>query len=731
MTRSQGDTKTNNVPLGQMSEDGRVVFDGKGADISATKIYELLMGIGSASTPSKITVRNATIVGRLNLECAELATAAKFLHCVFNEKINLEQVKAKAFYFVECDLRGIAAAQLQTTFSFVLHKCRDVGGINLAGAHIGGQVSFEATRLCPLDGAAMTADGLVVDQDMRCSNGFVAKGCVRLIGAHISGQFQCDNGSFLVPGRVALQANGLLVDEHVYWPNGFRADGAIRLRGAHIKGELHCEGGQFTNPGHTTLDFQGLTVDQDVTLTAGTVVSGGIDLTGSHIGGKLDLTGGAFHNAGTTALDLARAVIAQNMICRSGFDVQGKILLAGAQVSGNLWCEGGRFDNATDIAIDGTGLTVGRDVAFSRQAGGEGFLANGKVVLSDANIGGSLCCTGGQFTNPGGIALTAKGLTVTRDALFCAGFVADGEIDLADCVIGGNLTCGGGRFTHRPVSLKCDRAQIKQSAQFGDGFYADGTVSLHGVQVTADLEFTRAELAASGQVPALTLRDATVGGTLRMRFVPQPVAAIDLTRAKVGQLDDRETMWPPEVRLDGFVYGTLPADGPPVQARLALLASNPRYVPQIYLQLASVYQAAGSDDESTAVAIAGEDARRRSQTGVAGRFKRALGFLLKLTVQYGYRPLQVLWWLFALEIVGTFVFIDLHGKGLLKPTSGAPEFNSILYTLDLLVPVVSLGQRAFWTANGAAVWVSAVFTITGWILALCLAVGVGRIFKTQ
>lgn len=147
-----------------------------------------------------------------------------------------------------------------------------------------------------------------------------------------------------------------------------------------------------------------------------------------------------------------------------------------------------------------------------------------------------------------------------------------------------------------------------------------------------------------------------------------------------------------------------------MQARLALLARNPHYVPQIYLQLASVYQAAGSDDESTAVAIAGEDARRRSQTGVAGRFKRALGFLLKVTVQYGYRPLQVLWWLFTLEIVGTFVFIDLHGKGF---------------------PVVSLGQRAFWTANGAAVWVSAVFTITGWILALCLAVGVGRIFKTQ
>lgn len=460
-------------------------------------------------------------------------------------------------------------------------------------------------------------------------------------------------------------------------------------------------------------------------------MSGGIDLTGSHIGGQLNLTGGKFRHVGFTAVDLARASLSQNMRCQSGFEIKGKMLLTGATITGSLWCDGGKFRNPNGTAIDATGLTVGRDVKFSRNDNGKGFVANGDIVLSDASIGGSLNCTGGRFNNPHACALSAKGLNVTRDVLFSLGFTTDGGIDLSDVTIGGCLNCEGGKFGGADTALRCDRTQIKQSAKLTGGFHAQGEVSLRNAQITANLDVTDAKLAGGNAAATiLTLNGATVGGTLTMRFDPPLVGTIDLARAKVGQLDDQKTTWPETVCLDGFVYGALPTEGPDVVARLAWLAPSPRYVPQLYLQLASVYLAAGATKESTAVSIAGEDRRLASMTDRFSWFRRRLARLLKITVQYGYRPLRILLWLFLLEAISSLVFWWLHEIGALAPAnSSAPAFNTVLYSLDLLVPVFSLGQRAFWIPDPGAVWVTSGFTIVGWILAACLVVGVGKIFK--
>ncbi|HJP74799.1 MAG TPA: hypothetical protein VJ914_11050 [Pseudonocardiaceae bacterium] len=731
MSRNGTRTTATVPPPQRLSYVGdQAVFDGGDLDVGAMEIRALLRGTGLQRRTTKLTVRNAKIVDGLDLESAEITVTAEFQNCRFADRINLEQAKVKALYFDDCRLNGISADQLQTTFSFTAEKCTDTGGIKLTGAHVGGYVSFNGSHLGPSADEVLLADGLVVDQDLECSNGFVAEGLVRLVGAHVSGQFRCENSSFLNPGKLALEASGLLVDQDVYWRHEFRANGSVRLQGAHIEGRLCCEGAHFENADDIALGLNGLVVDQDVSFGSGSNVLGGIDLTGCEIGGKLDLTGGKFRHVGNVALDLARASVSQNMLCRSGFEVWGKVHLVGATINGNLWCEGGRFDNPSDTAIDATGLTLGRDVKFSL-LGDNSFLANGKIVLNDASIGGSLDCTGGRLNNSGGYTLTAKGLNVTRDALFGTGFITDGEVDLSDSTVGGCLNANGGWFGHQPMSLSGDRMRVRQSAKLGAGFYAKGTVSLRDAQVTANLEFDNATLDVQNPAAtALVLTGASVGGALRMRFVPQPVAAIDLCRAKVGQLDDRETTWPPVVWLDGFVYSTLPTDGPTVQTRLDWLAHSPRYVPQIYLQLASVYLAAGSNKESTAVSIAGEDKRRTSQTGPAGWFKRALGLLLKVTVQYGYRPLYILWWIFGLEAVGAAVFFWLHDIGAFTPTNPpVPAFNSVLYTLDLLVPVFSLGQRAYWIPNPAAAWVAGAFTVVGWVLATCLVLGVGKIFK--
>lgn len=660
--------------------------DGQHARFGVAEVRKVILD-AVAGKLTKATIRNCTIAGELNFESANIDLIVKFADCVFEGRVRLEQAKLKAAYFVNCALRGISADELQTTFSFVVRDCEDTGGIVLTGAHIAGQLEFDGSTLKPPEGRALTADGIVVDQDFRCSTNFSAMACVRMIGAHIGGQFVCsDNSRFDSPGDKALQASGSTIAEHMFLSDGFES-------------------------------------------------RGGVDLTGCHIGGNLDISKSAFHQRGRPpALDLARAVIDQNMVCENGSSIDGQMLLAGAKIGGSLWCAGGRFDNVNGIAIEATGLTIGRDAVFGRAPGNGGFLAQGEVVLDDAIISGSLLCTGGEFRNPGRVALAAKGINVTRDAAFRAAFTTDGEIDLSAASIGGNLDCTGGWFGNPAMSIRCDWAIIKQSAKFGTGCYAAGEVSLAGAQITADLTFTGVTLGATSPANALTLRNTSVTGQLGIHLATRPAAAIDLRWAKAGQLDDQNAHWPDLVLLEGFVYQTIPSDAqdPQVKERLGWLAKNGRYVPQIYLQLATVYQAAGSDDESTRVAIAGQDARRKSQNTIGGRFKGFFWLLLKLTVRYGYRPLQILWWLIGLEVIGSVVFLILNNLHQFKPSSATvPDFNSILYTLDLLIPVASLGEHTYWVPTGAAQWVAALFTVLGWILAACLVVGVGKIFKSQ
>ena len=74
----------------------------------------------------------------------------------------------------------------------------------------------------------------------------------------------------------------------------------------------------------------------------------------------------------------------------------------------------------------------------------------------------------------------------------------------------------------------------------------------------------------------------------------------------------------------------------------------------------------------------------------------------------------------------------LQGRGELTPANKPdvqPAFQPFFYTLDLLLPVVSLHVRDAWNAHGAAqVW-SVVFIIMGWILATAVVLSLTGLLK--
>jgi hypothetical protein len=64
-------------------------------------------------------------------------------------------------------------------------------------------------------------------------------------------------------------------------------------------------------------------------------------------------------------------------------------------------------------------------------------------------------------------------------------------------------------------------------------------------------------------------------------------------------------------------------------------------------------------------------------------------------------------------------------------TSGAPPFNPVIYTLDLLLPIISLGQKNNFNPKGLEQWLAYLLMAAGWLLASTIATAIARVVRRQ
>ncbi len=62
----------------------------------------------------------------------------------------------------------------------------------------------------------------------------------------------------------------------------------------------------------------------------------------------------------------------------------------------------------------------------------------------------------------------------------------------------------------------------------------------------------------------------------------------------------------------------------------------------------------------------------------------------------------------------------------LKPGE-LPHFNAVIYALDLLLPIVDLGQQSAFNPAGAMQWLSYGLIAAGWVLATTVVAGAARV----
>ncbi len=627
--------------------------------------------------------------------------------------------------------QGVVVGGAHIAGELNLDHCRAGLGLRLESCGVEQTISLRFARLSVLNlqGSRcqrVDAAGLEARGGVFLRNGAEFQGEARFLGAQVGGNFECDGSSFAEEDGEALELGGITVKGNLYLRDGASFRGEVCIKGARIGGNLDCRGGSFAKAQGCALNAERLT-----------------------LGGKAALGRLVQKKSGDCpALDKATSFL-------------GEVCFAGAEIGGDLDCRGGCFSNPAGHALNAERLTLGGKAALGRlvqKKSGDcpaldmaaSFL--GEVCLAGAEIGGDLDCSGGEFVNPAGRALTADRMKARSKVNLGETARFQGAICLLGAEVGGDLSCRGGRFANTLAAGGQECGSTYEEKEDPSILCADGMV------VQGNVDFRRACCTGLVDFPR-----ARVEGYFHCRELdPDSALSLGLSHARVGVLWDEEAVWRQmgKLWLDGFQYGRLVENAQlGVEARLAWLEKNdktPRmgqelpFNPQPYEQLARVYREAGYEIEARKVLIEKhwrwrKYNRRKSgeSSGSAGieadglprpkAVRSSLGGhllsgLFGVVCGFGYKPWRAAVAWLGLWIVTTAAAWWMHMEKWLVPTGQLAERLGIVapgYAFDLLTPILSLGYVADWRpAHAEAAAVLMVLSTLGYVLVALFAASI-------
>jgi hypothetical protein len=455
-------------------------------------------------------------------------------------------------------------------------------------------------------------------------------------------------------------------------------------------------------------------------------------------------------------LDLTQAPKSGVPILRlAGARITGHLDLGGAELVKAIWFEQCYFDEPPNFS-DARTRTIrimqsylpGFN-ALSAKIDGQldlnKTIVKGRLRLVMAHVTGELTLNGSTLINSGDWTLFAGGLTVDGGFFGRRGFESQGPMRLVGARLNGGIFLDGARLNGvRGDALIADNLRV-EGRMVCDDLVADGALRLPGARINGQLSWDGATIRAIGEM-GLDLR-RLIAEELILTTAKPVLGIVDLGSARVSVLRDDPMTWPADIRLDGFSYDSLAApsmcegrgsrrqrypsdsastsaDTLPASSRLAWLSLNRvGYRPQPFEQLAAFYRRIGHDDQARKVLLV-KQRRRRSTQNLGGKL---WGYLLDWSVGYGYRPWLAAIWLISLIAIGSITFAWRPPPPVDPATS--PPFNSLVYTINLLLPAGQFVQPDQWNLIGPERWFAYSLVGTGWLLASTVIAGVTRVLN--
>jgi hypothetical protein len=687
--------------------------------ISAEALEQLVAPSGSRPVRRAVRIAGARITGALDLSGAHLICPLELIACYFDDPVSFEGATCPSLSLQASYLRG-----------------------------------------------GLLADGIDVRGDIELSDGFVSKRGVRLRDARIARRVNLSGATVGTSELIALDLGGTDVGGDV-WLDGFTARGMVWAAGARIRGSVLCRSASLTNDSGVALCADHADIGLHFVVGHGFSSRGDVTALGVTVGGNVDCNGGKFVSANGRALTLSQCRVG-GLDCGSDCRVDGGLWLTEARVLGQWNCSGGRFvAGSADFAIAADGITVSGGTYLT-----DGFHASGEVSIIGGIFSSPFYVANATFRHRGEAAFTLDGAECRSQLRFASSVSAEGEVRLVNVRVGLDATPSGDFANRGETALFADGLSTGRSLDLVN-ITAIGTVRVLGARIGGQLRMDRcvfsaadgiafggdgmrveadaylSSVEAQGQVTiagayvggqmvfddcvvrnpdgiALRLIRTVVNQELGLTFRSPLVGIFILRDSSVGALRDGSNAWEGSYELSGFHYGDLAGDSeqalkrhfwerdPDCGARLRWLrrASDGRAA-QPYDELVHHYGRIGHEWARRRTLIRKQRVRR----GDLGPVGHAWGYIQEFLVGYGYRAWQALI-PSALLLGFAWLFFAGHRGDFSQtvPTDVAPHFSALLYALDVLLPVVSLGQRSAYTSHGFAGTVSAALTISGWIL---------------
>ena len=635
--------------------------------VRAGVIAALLLGAAEAGPggTAGVRLRGATVEGRLDLTSGNVAWPLVCDDCQFDTEISFADSALRTVRILNSDLPALDGTRMRLN-----------GILDMAGSRVAGTVGLRQAG---------------VDGQLR----------LRGLRAGTAGA-----------GAVAVLARGLVVDGEADCA-GMEARGLVSFEGAKVTGTVDLAGARVSCPGERALDLNYATVGGTLSCT-GLAVDGETRASNCRVSVELIMRGARLDNPGGIALGAGGLEVAGGAFFGQGFSARGEVTLIGARLAANLSARNSSFDNPGGTALSLERASIGMLKAHQMSC-------RGQLAMAGADVSGDADLTGARLeTGDGTPALNAE-RSRTGGTLVLSNVKALGEVNLRSIRVGERLLLDGAELRD-PSGMACrlSRAQVTADV-FCGRMTADGQVKLAGATVGAKVGFKEARVT----YPAGTAIDAGGLRAQELHLEPgtQVEGGVDLSHAIIGVLYDDPAAWPDRLSLDGLTYQGL---NPrlPASRRLAWLARDPAgHQPQPYEQLAAHYTAIGQPAQARTVLYA----RERIQHQGKGPVSTIWSLLQDITVGYGYRPRRALGWLALLLTAGSVVFSVVPPPAL--QAGNAPHFNGIIYTLDLMLPIVNLGQKYAFNPGGAEQWLSYVLIAAGWTLATTVAAGIARVLR--
>ncbi|MFC0115684.1 hypothetical protein [Kibdelosporangium aridum] len=673
----------------------RIDLDGQ--PVRGQVLAELLDG---SESPSLIRLSGAHITEYFSLQGKHVRQVIDLRDCVFEHRLDLRMARLVGLRMHACRMPGVIGRNLRVESDLILEpRFTCDGALDLTDASIDGSLRMSGAVLHgPFLGARLRISGSLQAVVLRTN------GEMRLSGAKVGGNLQLTGACLTNTDGIALDGSGMTVEGLLLADargGRFRSSGRVLLRGAHISADMKFTGAELTAPkGRPPLDADRIRVEGNVSLDNGFTSGGPVRFADARIGGYLKLSGATLGSAedGPDPYRAPYALFADgielggDLNARSGeiagapkekpLVAYGQVRFPGAKIDGSASLSGAQLHCAGRDALFADRLSVGETLFL------EGVRATGCIRLQDAKIGASLNVTGSTFTEPRRRADGSR----------------KPSLDLQFASIGHNLLCSRNVVASGGVSARL--ADIRHTvhlshAAIGDG--QPGGVAFDGYGMTAHHLF--------------------------MHFDPDepPQGEVRLGNARVRKLSDGPGLWAAAggVDVDDFVYESIENNGnTTVKDRLAWLRQvQPDFAPGPYDHLVTVYRDAGEEELAEQVLME-KQRRRHSELTWPGR---AWGVLQDKTVGFGYRPWLAVVWIAVFWLAGTvwFSFTDLSKLD----NDQNPVWSPALLSLDLLLPIIDLGQDKMWRMDGPSEWVSGILIAAGWVLATTVAAGATRLLK--